>query len=78
MTTRINMSMSLFVKLTFICLTLIPRFLFWVEFGNNTQIGRAHMDGTTKIYIATADLGWPNGLAIDFACMYFIMKGQKY
>nr|XP_022323823.1 low-density lipoprotein receptor-related protein 4-like isoform X2 [Crassostrea virginica] len=42
-------------------------FLFWVEFGNNTQIGRAHMDGTTKIYIATADLGWPNGLAIDFA-----------
>ncbi|XP_078326898.1 low-density lipoprotein receptor-related protein 6-like isoform X2 [Crassostrea virginica] len=41
-------------------------FLFWVEFGNNTQIGRAYMDGTTKIYIATADLGWPNGLAIDF------------
>ena len=71
------MSMSLFVKLTFICLTLIPRFLFWVEFGNNTQIGRAYMDGTTKIYIATADLGWPNGLAIDFTCKYFDNQGSK-
>ena len=72
------MSIYLLVELMFICLSLIPRFLFWVEFGNNTQIGRAYMDGTRKIYIATADLGWPNGLAIDFACMYFIMKGQKY
>ncbi|XP_056009049.1 low-density lipoprotein receptor-related protein 4-like isoform X1 [Ostrea edulis] len=41
-------------------------FLYWTEFGNITEIGRAYMDGTSKIYIATTDLGWPNGLAIDY------------
>nr|XP_022325448.1 low-density lipoprotein receptor-related protein 4-like [Crassostrea virginica] len=42
-------------------------FLFWVNFGNNALIGRANMDGTSRINIATTDLGWPNGLAFDFA-----------
>lgn len=41
--------------------------LFWTEFGNVTEIGRAHMDGTSKTYIATQQIGWPNGLTIDFA-----------
>lgn len=27
------------------------------------------MDGTSKRYIVTTDLEWPNGLAIDFACI---------
>ena len=35
------------------------------------------MDGTTKIYIATADLGRPNGLAIDFSCIYFNYQDLK-
>jgi hypothetical protein len=26
------------------------------------------MDGTSRFYIATTDIGWPNGLAIDFKC----------
>ncbi|XP_061183615.1 low-density lipoprotein receptor-related protein 2-like [Saccostrea echinata] len=41
-------------------------FLYWTEFGNITEIGRSYMDGTSKKYIATTDIGWPNGLAIDF------------
>ncbi|XP_061184437.1 low-density lipoprotein receptor-related protein 4-like [Saccostrea echinata] len=41
-------------------------FMYWTEFGNITQIGRSYMDGTSKFYIATNDIGWPNGLAIDF------------
>ncbi|XP_061184431.1 low-density lipoprotein receptor-related protein 6-like [Saccostrea echinata] len=42
-------------------------FLYWTAFGNITEISRSYMDGTSKIYIATTNLGWPNGLAIDFA-----------
>lgn len=43
------------------------RFLFWTEVGEKTKIGRANMDGTSKTYILT-DVGWPNGLTIDYTC----------
>lgn len=45
--------------------------MFWTEFGNITEIGRTYMDGTSKIYIATTQIGWPNGLTIDFTCKYY-------
>eukprot|EP00105_Crassostrea_gigas_P037659 XP_019921807.1 PREDICTED: low-density lipoprotein receptor-related protein 4-like isoform X2 [Crassostrea gigas] len=41
-------------------------YMFWTEFGIITEIGRTNMDGTSKIYIATTQIGWPNGLTIDF------------
>lgn len=31
------------------------------------------MDGTSKTYIATQQIGWPNGLTIDFACKKLII-----
>lgn len=40
-------------------------FLFWTELGKITKIGRANMDGTSKTYILR-DVGWPNGLTIDY------------
>lgn len=46
--------------------------MFWTEFGLITEIGRTNMDGTSKIYIATTEIGWPNGLTIDFTCKYYI------
>ncbi|XP_062567175.1 low-density lipoprotein receptor-related protein 2-like [Saccostrea cucullata] len=53
-------------------------FLFWTEFGNITEIGRAYMDGSSKTYIATTDIGWPNGLAIDFTSdRIYWTDGQK-
>ncbi|XP_056012123.1 low-density lipoprotein receptor-related protein 4-like [Ostrea edulis] len=53
-------------------------FLYWTEFGNVTQIGRAYMDGTSKMYIATTDIGWPNGLTIDFtSSRLYWTDGQK-
>ena len=64
----------MFVTLIISCHNFIHRFLFWVNFGNNALIGRANMDGTSRINIATTDLGWPNGLAFDFACKYFNNK----
>lgn len=48
------------------------RYMFWTEFGNITEIGRTSMDGTSKSYIATTQIGWPNGLTIDFTCKYHI------
>lgn len=36
--------------------------------GNRTAIGRTHMDGTSKTYIATTGIKIPNGLAIDYLC----------
>jgi hypothetical protein len=34
------------------------------------------MDGTSKLYIATTDIGWPNGLAIDFTCKKILLAPQ--
>nr|XP_022326450.1 low-density lipoprotein receptor-related protein 4-like [Crassostrea virginica] len=41
-------------------------FLFWSEIGIASAIRRAHMDGTSTTNIATKDVTWPDGLAIDF------------
>nr|XP_022326442.1 low-density lipoprotein receptor-related protein 4-like [Crassostrea virginica] len=49
-----------------ICLYPSKGFLFWSEWGTVSAIRRAYMDGTSSIYIATRDIRWPNGLAIDF------------
>ena len=46
---------------------LLFRFLFWVEYGNKTQICRTHMDGSAGLFIATTNLGLPTTLAIDLA-----------
>ncbi|XP_065930463.1 low-density lipoprotein receptor-related protein 4 isoform X3 [Magallana gigas] len=41
-------------------------YVFWTEFGNTAQIVRANMDGTSKSFIAKKQIGWPNGLTLDF------------
>ncbi|XP_065929618.1 low-density lipoprotein receptor-related protein 6-like [Magallana gigas] len=42
-------------------------YIFWTETGNRTTIGRTHMDGTSKHYIATTGIDSPNSLTIDFS-----------
>lgn len=44
------------------------RYIFWTEMGNRIAIGRTHMDGTSKTYIVTTGIKFPNGLAIDYSC----------
>lgn len=45
-------------------LSFLFRYIFWTEIGNITTIGRLHMDGTSKSYIATTDRNktslWPS------------------
>ena len=42
-------------------------YLFWTDWGQRPQIGRAGMDGSNPKIILESGLGWPNALAIDYA-----------
>lgn len=46
------------------------RLIFWTEVEVE-RIGKAFMDGTSKKYIITNKIRWPNGVAIDFTGKYF-------
>lgn len=41
--------------------------LFWTDWAEkNPKIERSSLDGSERIVIVSTDLGWPNGLALDF------------
>ena len=42
------------------------RLLYWTDWGQNPKIERSFLDGTARSAIVTTELGWPNGLAIDY------------
>jgi hypothetical protein len=50
------MTMSLF------CL----RYLFWTDWGHIAKIERANLDGSERKVLINTDLGWPNGLTLDY------------
>lgn len=39
--------------------------MFWSEWGEHPKIERANMDGSNRFVIASINLTWPNGLAVD-------------
>ncbi len=46
------------------------RVMYWTDWGDSPRIERAHMDdGSGRRTLINTDLGWPNGLAIDFRGM---------
>ena len=40
--------------------------MFWSDWGSLPKIEAAALDGSQRITIATEDLRYPNGLAIDY------------
>lgn len=44
------------------------RYLFWTDWGDNPRIERSGMDGdpTTRQVIISGQIGWPNGLTVDY------------
>lgn len=49
--------------------TLLPclcRFLFWTDWGHIAKIERSHLDGSDRKVLINTDLGWPNGLTLDY------------
>lgn len=43
-----------------------PRFLFWTDWGHIAKIERANLDGSERKVLINTDLGWPNGLTLDY------------
>lgn len=42
------------------------RFLYWSDWGENPNIQRSFLDGTGRIIILQQDMGFPNGITIDY------------
>lgn len=57
----------------------IDGIMFWSDWGNFPSIERASMDGSNREVLATTNLQWPNGLAIDYdkQKIYFVDGGTK-
>lgn len=41
--------------------------MYWTDWGEHPKIERANLDGTERVVLLNSSLGWPNGLAIDYA-----------
>jgi len=41
--------------------------MYWTDWGEHPKIERANLDGTERAVLLNSSLGWPNGLAIDYA-----------
>ena len=41
--------------------------MYWTDWGDTPKIERASMDGTDHYTLFDTDLGWPNGLTLDYA-----------
>lgn len=40
--------------------------MFWSDWGEETKIERAALDGSQRVAIVTTNLTYPNGLALDY------------
>lgn len=49
------------------CRVVIYRFMYWSDWGKKPRIEKAYMDGSHRKVIVHKNLGWPNGLAVDYA-----------
>ncbi|XP_053206741.1 low-density lipoprotein receptor-related protein 4-like [Panonychus citri] len=49
-------------------LALYPKkgFLFWTDWGKSPKIERSFLDGSARTSLITSDLGWPNGITVDY------------
>lgn len=52
----------------FVLYSMLFRNLFWTDWGNNPKIEKAGMDGdpATRRVIVADQIGWANGMAIDY------------
>ena len=60
----INASYELYCYIPFLLFT--NRYMYWTDWGKNAKIERANMDGTNRKVLVDTDLGWPNGISVDY------------
>lgn len=53
------------IKLT-VCFSVLPRYLFWTEWGQNPCIGRSRLDGSDQVTLVNSGIMWPNGISLDY------------
>lgn len=41
--------------------------MYWTDWGVRPKIERANLDGKDRVVLLNSSLGWPNGLALDYA-----------
>jgi len=41
-------------------------YLYWTDWGDNPKIERSFLDGSSRSSVINTDLGFPNGLALDY------------
>lgn len=53
--------------------------MYWSEWGERPKIERSNMDGTNRFVIASTNLTWPNGLAVDHTAgkIYWTDAGSR-
>ena len=59
---------------------MVNRYLFWTDWGDNPRVERSGMDGdqATRLVIASGQIGWPNGLAIDYTVQRIYWADARY
>lgn len=67
----LSQSLPKFPKVSLVVLTPViffssSSFLFWTDWGNIAKIERSHLDGSERKVLINTDLGWPNGLTLDY------------
>lgn len=40
--------------------------MYWTDWGSSAKIEKASMDGTSRSVLIDTNLGWPNGLTLDY------------
>lgn len=49
----------------FLIISSLGGYMYWSDWGDKPKIERADMDGKNRLIIASTNLTWPNGLAVD-------------
>lgn len=51
---------------SYLMVTVHCRYLYWTDWGDNPKIERSFLDGSSRCAVVDTDLGFPNGLALDY------------
>ena len=54
--------------------------MYWSDWGDNSsKIERSYLDGSDRRAVVDTDIGWPNGLALDYKSerLYWIDAKKK-
>lgn len=57
---------------------LLPRYMYWTDWGEVPKIERAGMDGTHRAMIIESEIYWPNGLTLDYSQQKLYWADAKY